>query len=60
MEITAFTDCDSNSIVIRMPYEMAVDILRYLPTSKGGGELLEKVKRAASRSNKLTKMLREL
>ena len=31
--ISAFTDCNSESIVIRVPYEMIVEILWLLPDS---------------------------
>ena len=57
MRITAFTDCDSESIVVRMPYEMIVEVLWLLPNSPDRDELLQKVRIAARRSNKLTKML---
>lgn len=57
--ITAFTDCNSESIVIRMPYSLIVEILQNCSSSERG-ELLEKVKIAAHRSNKLTQMLSEI
>lgn len=58
-KITAFTDCDSESIVIRMPYSLIVEILQNC-NSPERDELLEKVKMAAHRSNKLTQMLSDL
>lgn len=58
-QITAFTDCNSESIVIRMPYRLIVEILQNC-NSPGRDELLEKVKMAAHRSNKLTQMLSEI
>ena len=57
--ITAFTDCNSESIVIRMPYKMIVEILQNCDLSERD-ELLKKVRRASSRSSKLTKMLSEV
>ena len=57
--ITAFTDCNSESIVIRMPYSMIVEILQNCDFSERD-ELLEKVRWASSRSSKLTKMLSKL
>lgn len=59
-EITAFTDCGSKSIVVRVPYEMIVKILKYLPHDKDYEALLNKVKKAAQRSNKLNELLKEL
>lgn len=59
-EITAFTDCGSKSIVVRVPYEMIVKILKYLPHDKDYEALLSKVKKAAQRSNKLNELLKEL
>ena len=57
--ITAFTDCNSESIVIRMPYSLIVEILQNCDSPERD-ELLEKVKIAAHRSNKLTQMLSEI
>lgn len=57
--ITAFTDCNSESIVIRMPYNMIVEILQNCNFSERD-KLLEKVSWASSRSSKLTHMLSKL
>lgn len=57
--ITAFTDCNSESIVIRMPYNMIVEILQNCNFSERD-KLLEKVRMASSRSSKLTHMLSKL
>ena len=57
--ITAFTDCNSESIVIRMPYSMIVEILQNCDLSERD-ELLKKVRRASYRSSKLTQMLSKL
>ena len=57
--ITAFTDCSSESIAIRMPYSMIVEILQNCDLSERD-ELLEKVRWASSRSSKLTHMLSKL
>ena len=54
--ITAFTDCNSESIVIRMPYSLIVEILQNRNLSERD-ELMEKVRIAAYRSSKLTQML---
>lgn len=56
--ITAFTDCDSESIVLRVPYKLAVDMAQYLPSSEDKEELLEKMRRASLRSNKLSNLLK--
>lgn len=56
--ITAFTDCDSSSLVLRIPYELVIEILKSLPNVEGRDEFLKKVKRAATRSNKLTALLK--
>ena len=57
--ITAFTDCNSESIVIRMPYNMIIEILQNCNFSEHD-KLLEKVRMASSRSSKLTHMLSNL
>lgn len=54
--ITAFTDCNSESIVIRMPYSLIIEILQNCDLSERD-ELMEKVRIAAYRSHKLTQML---
>ena len=55
--ISAFTDCNSESIVIRVPYEMIVEIVVLLPNSAERDEVKKWVRLAARKSNKLTKML---
>ena len=57
--ITAFADCNSESIVIRMPYNMIIEILQNCNFSERD-KLLEKVRMASSRSSKLTHMLSQL
>ena len=57
--ITAFTDCNSESIVIRMPYNMIIEILQNCNFSERD-KLLEKVRMASFRSSKLTHMLSKL
>ena len=57
--ITAFTDCNSESIVIRMPYNMIVEILQNCNFSEHD-KLLVIVRWASSRSSKLTHMLSKL
>ena len=56
---TAFTDWNAESIVIRMPYSMIVEILQNCDLSERD-ELLKKVRRASYRSSKLTHMLSKL
>ena len=60
MRISAFVDCDSESVVIRMPYEMIVEVLCTLPESGDKNELMNKVTIASRRSNKLSKLLRKV
>lgn len=59
MRISAFVDCDSESIVVRMPYELIVEVLCTLPKSEDKNELVRWVTTASSRSNKLSKLLRK-
>lgn len=58
--ITAFTDCDSKSIVLRVPYGLVIDIIQYLPPSQNRDELIEKVRRASYRSSMLSNMLKNM
>lgn len=58
--ITAFTDCDSKSIVLRVPYEVAIDIIKHLPPSESRNELVEKIRRASYRSSILSNMLKNM
>ena len=39
MKISAFVDCNSESIVLRIPYEMVVDMLLLLPETEDKKEL---------------------
>lgn len=58
--ITAFTDCDSESIVIRLPYELLVQIVKILPQTDMYSELRDRINIAAHRSNKLTRLLNDI
>ena len=60
MRISAFVDCNSESIVVRMPYEMIVEVLCTLPESEDKNELMKRVTTASKRSNKLSKLLRKV
>ena len=60
MRISAFVDCDSESIVVRMPYELIVDVLCTLPESEDKNELVHRVTTASKRSSKLSKLLRKV
>lgn len=57
MKISAFTDCDSQSIVLRVPYEMAVDMLLTLPDTDDKEELKQRIITASARSKKLRELL---
>ena len=59
MRISAFVDCDSESIVVRMPYEMIVEVLCTLSETEDKNELMKRVTTASKRSNKLSKLLRK-
>lgn len=60
MRISAFVDCDSESIVVRMPYELIVEVLCTLSESEDKDELVYRVNIASKRSNKLSKLLRKV
>ena len=60
MRISAFVDCDSESIVVRMPYEMIVEVLCTLSETEDKNELMKRVTIASKRSNKLSKLLRKV
>lgn len=60
MRISAFVDCDSESIVVRMPYELIVEVLCTLSESEDKDELVHRVTTASKRSNKLSKLLRKV
>lgn len=54
--VSAFVDCDSESIVVRMPYSHVVHILSLLGNDYA--DLREEILRASHRSNKLTKLIK--
>ena len=60
MRISAFVDCDSESIVVRMPYGLIVEVLCTLPESEDKNELMKRVTTASKRSSKLSKLLRKV
>lgn len=54
---TAFTDCASETIVIRIPYEFCVALIKNAPDTAEKEILLTKIRRC--RSNKLKRLLEE-
>lgn len=53
IRISAFTDCDSESAVIRVPYSLLADMINHCPKSKDLIELLNWLKK----SSKLKKLV---
>ena len=58
LRMSAFVDCGSQSIVHRVPYKLAVDMLKYCPPSNDKDQLLSRVKIAAARSKLLSQLLK--
>ena len=59
MKISAFADCNSESVVLRLPYEIAVSMVKNLADSEEKAEIIRWLKIAASRSKKFSKLLDE-
>lgn len=59
MKMSAFVDCDSGSVVMRVPYELAAQMLANCPPSDDREELLTWIIRAAARSKKFKAALKE-
>ena len=59
MKISAFADCNSETIVLRMPYELAISLIKDCPPTEEREELIRWVKIAASRSKKFSKLLED-
>lgn len=57
LKMSAFVDCNSESIVLRVPYALAVAMLKDCAASTDKTELIAKVKVAATRSRKLSALL---
>ena len=57
MRISAFADCNSESVVLRLPYELAVIMIKNCPPSEEREEILYWLKIAARHSKKLTEHL---
>lgn len=60
LDITCFADCYSSTIVMRVPYEMAIDLLMDYQGDKENKEKLhEKMDIASRMSSKFNRLLRE-
>lgn len=59
MKISAFADCNSESVVLRLPYEIAVSMVKNLSDSDEKEEIIHWLRMAASRSKKFSKLLDE-
>lgn len=53
LRLSAFVDCDSQSIIMRVPYSLAADMLKHCPSSPDKDELLKRVEIAARKSKSL-------
>lgn len=53
LRLSAFVDCDSQSIIMRVPYSLAADMLKHCPPSPDKDELLKRVEIAARKSKSL-------
>ena len=60
IRMSAFADCGSQSIILRIPFELAADMLKHCPPSKDKDELQSKMLIAARKSKKLTALLKGL
>lgn len=59
-KISCFADCGELSLVIRVPYLLAIKMLNGLPEGEDRKELGNKMKIAARRSNVFSRMLSEI
>lgn len=59
-KISCFADCGESSLVIRVPYSLAIKLLNGLPEGRDREELSNKMKIAARRSNVFSRMLSEV
>ena len=57
--ISAFADCASESIVLRIPYKLLADMLKNCPPSENLTELMKWLNVAKARSSKLQKILND-
>ena len=57
--ITCFVDCATEHAVIRVPYNLLIDLLKNCPQSELRDDLFRITYRASSRSNKLRNMLND-
>lgn len=51
---SVFTDCASDTIVVRAPYQNMIDAIKNMEDSKIKEELLDKLRVAIRRSKKMT------
>lgn len=57
MNVSAFVDCNAESVVMRVPYELAAEMLANCPPSEDLKELSRWIIRAAARSKKFRESL---
>ena len=59
LRMSVFVDCAGQSLVMRVPYKFAVEMIFNSPECSDKDELKAKMKTAANRSRELTKLLKE-
>ena len=58
LRMSAFVDCDSQSVVLRVPYDLAVALLEHCPECDDKRELIRRVGITARRSAKFRELLK--
>lgn len=59
LDITAFADCSSKSVVIRLPYQIAIDIALSIKDKEVRERILDLYKIASRRSKSFSDYLQE-
>ena len=57
MRMSVISDCNADSIIIRIPQELAVIMVKSIANTDDGQELVEKMKRC--HSNKISELLKK-
>ena len=60
MNFSAFADCNSETVVMRMPYAFAATLIKNCPPSQERAELIRWLKMAATRSKKFSQIVDEM
>ena len=60
LKMSAIVDCGSATVILRLPFVLAAQMLKNCPESADKEELMSRVKAASARSKEFSRLIKEV